>query len=51
MLQCRCGEKARLDDVDGVKEGKRVLYYECDRCGYGYRINEKTGELKELPPE
>ena len=50
MLTCRCGKKARLDDIDGSKPGKRVLYYECE-CGYGYRFIEKTGELKELPPD
>ena len=50
MLTCRCGKKARLDDVDGYKVGKRTLYYECD-CGYGYRFCEKTGELKELAPD
>lgn len=50
MLKCRCGKLARLDDVDGSKPGKRVLYYECD-CGYGFRLYEKTGELKELPPD
>ena len=50
MLVCRCGNKARLDDIDGSKIGKRILYYECE-CGYGYRFHEKTGEIKELPPD
>lgn len=50
MLKCRCGRRARLDDIDGSKEGKRTLYYECE-CGFGYRFFEKTGELKELSPE
>ena len=50
-LVCRCGKKARLDDVDGSKPGKRVLYYECDNCSYGYRFHEKTGELIELAPD
>ena len=45
MLTCRCGKKARLDDVDGTKPGKRVLYYICD-CNTGYKYNEKTKELR-----
>ena len=45
MLTCRCGKKARLDDVDGTKPGTRVLYYICD-CNTGYKYNEKTKELR-----
>ena len=45
MLTCRCGKKARLDDVDGIKQGKRVLYYMCDNCNTGYKYYEKTKVL------
>ncbi|MBO5207460.1 MAG: hypothetical protein J6C09_07770 [Clostridia bacterium] len=51
MLQCRCGKRARLDDVDGTKVGKRQMWYVCDHCGYNYTFTEKSGELKEYPPE
>ena len=44
MLTCRCGKKARLDDVDGTKPGKRVLYYVCD-CNTGYKYCERTKVL------
>ena len=51
MLRCRCGERARLDDVDGTKVGKRTIWYICEKCGYNYILTENTGELKEYPPE
>lgn len=51
MLMCKCGNKAHLDDIDGLKKGTRVLYYLCEHCNYGYTFNEKTGEITEMPPE
>ena len=47
MLTCKCGKKARLDDVDGVKPGTRIIYYECE-CGCGYTFDENTGEILEI---
>ena len=50
-LVCRCGKKARLDDVCGKKLGNRDLYYKCDNCSYGYRFHEDTGDLLEFAPD
>ena len=48
---CKCGEKARLDDVVGNKKGKRELYYVCDRCKWSYNLDEKSGVIEEISPD
>ena len=50
MLKCRCGRRARLDDVDGYKPGKRHIWYICDSCGFNYTYDEKTKVLKQFAP-
>ena len=51
MLKCRCGQRARLDVIDGTKAGKRIFYYACDSCGYKYTYDERNKVIVDYPPD